>query len=220
MSRLPTLKLPVWQLRAFTPRRLPRGHLKLGTLPTNSSRFLHSTSILRHSEQAASVSVQLPLKGLRVLDLTRILAGPYCTMLLGDLGADVIKVEHPRVGDDTRAWGPPFVCPHEASSHGRTHSQPGTGQGESAYFLGVNRNKRSIGVDLKTTQGQQVVRDLAKHCDVLVENYLPGKLASMGLGYDQLKANNPRLIYASITGYGLTGPYAKRPGYDVMIEAE
>ncbi|KAJ1970376.1 hypothetical protein H4R35_005900 [Dimargaris xerosporica] len=187
-------------------------------MPLCFPRFMHNANILRHSKQAAAISAQLPLEGLRVLDLTRILAGPYCTMLLGDLGADVIKVEHPRAGDDTRAWGPPFACPNDATSHGS--SQAGTDQGESAYFLGVNRNKRSIGLDLKTPQGQRVIHDLVQHCDVLVENYLPGKLASMGLGYDQLKDNNPRLIYASITGYGSTGPYANRPGYDVMIEAE
>ncbi|GAB5589352.1 hypothetical protein Unana1_04252 [Umbelopsis nana] len=152
-----------------------------------------------------------PLQGIRVLDLTRVLAGPYCTMLLGDLGADVIKVENPKNGDDTRAWGPPWAANLDASDA----EHP-----ESAYFLCVNRNKKSVTVNLKAENGKQIIYDLVKHCDVLVENYLPGKLEKMGLGYEQLKKINPKLIYASITGYGQDGPYANRPGYDVMIEAE
>ncbi|KAG2173972.1 hypothetical protein INT44_000086, partial [Umbelopsis vinacea] len=152
-----------------------------------------------------------PLQGIRVLDLTRVLAGPYCTMLLGDLGADVIKVENPKSGDDTRAWGPPWATNEDPSD---THNP------ESAYFLCVNRNKKSVTVNLKAESGKQIIHDLVKHCDVLVENYLPGKLEKMGLGYEELKKINPKLIYASITGYGQDGPYANRPGYDVMIEAE
>ncbi|KAI8366456.1 CoA-transferase family III domain-containing protein [Choanephora cucurbitarum] len=132
-------------------------------------------------------------------------------MMLGDLGADVIKVENPQSGDDTRAWGPPFAENKDSSD--RSH-------GESAYFLCVNRNKRSITVNMKSEGGRSLLHDLVKHCDVLVENYLPGKLDQMGLGYKELSEINPRLIYASITGYGQTGPYAKRPGYDVIIEAE
>jgi hypothetical protein len=132
-----------------------------------------------------------PLQGIRVLDLTRVLAGPYCTMLLGDLGADVIKVENPKSGDDTRAWGPPWA-PNASSSD--------TNQPESAYFLCVNRNKKSVTVNLKAESGKKVIHDLVKHCDVLVENYLPGKLEKMGLGYEELKKINPKLIYASITG--------------------
>ncbi|KAH8555973.1 CoA-transferase family III domain-containing protein [Umbelopsis sp. PMI_123] len=132
-------------------------------------------------------------------------------MLLGDLGADVIKVENPKSGDDTRAWGPPWA-PNASSSD--------TNQPESAYFLCVNRNKKSVTVNLKAESGKKVIHDLVKHCDVLVENYLPGKLEKMGLGYEELKKINPKLIYASITGYGQDGPYASRPGYDVMIEAE
>ncbi|CAO3688784.1 unnamed protein product [Rhizopus stolonifer] len=147
-----------------------------------------------------------PLEGIRVLDLTRVLAGPYCTMI-----ADVIKIENPQGGDDTRAWGPPFA-------ENKDTSDPS--HGESAYFLCVNRNKRSVTVNMKTEDGQEILRELVKQSDVLVENYLPGKLDQLGLGYKQLSEINPRLIYASITGYGQTGPYANRPGYDVIIEAE
>ncbi|XP_028424729.1 succinyl-CoA:glutarate CoA-transferase isoform X2 [Perca flavescens] len=142
-----------------------------------------------------------PLEGLTVLDLTRVLAGPFATMILGDLGAEVIKVERPGAGDDTRAWGPPFVG------------------AESAYFLSVNRNKKSICVDLKHPRGAGVIQELAGVCDVLVENYLPGKLHQMGLGYDQLIRVNPRLIYCSISGYGQTGPQSQSPGYDSIASA-
>ncbi|XP_071368994.1 succinate--hydroxymethylglutarate CoA-transferase, partial [Centroberyx affinis] len=142
-----------------------------------------------------------PLEGVRVLDLTRVLAGPFATMILSDLGAEVIKVERPGSGDDTRAWGPPFV---------------GT---ESAYFLSVNRNKKSIAVDLKQPRGVQVITELAAVCDVLVENYLPGKLHQMGLGYEELSRTNPRLVYCSISGYGQTGPQSQSPGYDSIASA-
>ena len=143
-----------------------------------------------------------PLEGVRVLDLTRVLAGPYCTMMLGDLGADVLKVERPGAGDDVRAWGPPFA--------------PG---GESAYFLCVNRNKRSITIDLKTSPGQDLVRELARRCEVLVENFKTGTLDEMGIGYEALRGVNPGLIYCSITGFGTTGPYADLPGYDLIAQA-
>ena len=150
-----------------------------------------------------------PLEGIRVLDLTRALAGPYCTMMLGDLGADVIKVERPGRGDDSRGWGPPFV------------GQPyGPYPGESAYFIAANRNKRSITVNLKSAEGQEIVRRLASASDVLVENFRTGVLEKMGLGYDDLRALNPRLVYCSISGYGRSGPYADRPGYDFIIQAE
>ena len=150
-----------------------------------------------------------PLEGIRVLDLTRILAGPYCTMMLGDLGADVIKVERPIHGDDSRGWGPPFV------------GEPsGRHPGEAAYFLATNRNKRSITVDLKSAEGQEIVRRLACISDVVVENFRGGTLERMGLGYDDLRDLNPRLVYCSISGYGRTGPYADRPGYDFIIQAE
>ena len=150
-----------------------------------------------------------PLEGIRVLDLTRALAGPYCTMMLGDLGADVIKVERPGRGDDSRGWGPPFV------------GEPyGPYPGESAYFIAANRNKRSATVNLKSAEGQEIVRRLASASDVLVENFRTGVLEKMGLGYDDLRALNPRLVYCSISGYGRTGPYADRPGYDFIIQAE
>jgi formyl-CoA transferase len=150
-----------------------------------------------------------PLEGIRVLDLTRILAGPYCTMMLGDLGADVIKVERPGRGDDSRSWGPPFV------------GEPyGPFPGEAAYFLAANRNKRSITVNLKAPEGRAIVRQLARISDVLVENFRGGTLERMGLGYEDLRGLNPRLVYCSVSGYGRTGPYADRPGYDFIIQAE
>jgi len=139
-----------------------------------------------------------PLDGFRVLDLSRVLAGPYCAMLLGDLGADVIKVERPGSGDDTRAWGPPFIS------------------GESAYYLCANRNKKSITVNLKSPEGQEIIRRLAGLSDVLVENFKAGELTELGLGYEQLKEVNPGLVYCSITGYGQTGPDKDLPGYDFI----
>ncbi len=142
------------------------------------------------------------LSFVRVLDLSRVLAGPYCTMLLGDYGADVIKVELPGRGDDTRQWGPPWAG------------------GESAYYLAVNRNKRSITVNLKHPQGQEIIRRLATRSDVLVENFEVGTLDRLGLGIAHLQALNPRLIVCSITGYGQDGPYADRPGYDFIIQAD
>jgi len=150
-----------------------------------------------------------PLNSLRVLDLTRALAGPFCTMMLGDLGADVIKVERPGAGDESRGWGPPFV------------GQPyGPYPGESAYFIAANRNKRSITVNLKAPQGREIIRRLAAISDVLVENFVTGTLDKMELGYKALHALYPRLVYCSISGYGRTGPYAERPGYDFIIQAE
>lgn len=150
-----------------------------------------------------------PLEGLRVVDLTRALAGPFCTMMLGDLGADVIKVERPGHGDESRGWGPPFV------------GEPyGPYPGESAYFLAANRNKRSITVNLKSGAGQEIVRRLAAKADALVENFRTGTLDEMGLGHEALLAVNPRLVYCSISGYGRSGPYAQRPGYDFIIQAE
>lgn len=149
-----------------------------------------------------TTSPSLPLSGVNVLDLTRVLAGPFCTMMLGDLGADVIKVEAPGRGDDTRSWGPPFLA------------------GESAYFLCVNRNKRSLVLDLKSEAGRQVVRELASRADVVVENFKVGQMAAWGLGYETLRQANPRLVYCAITGYGQTGPYAARPGYDFVVQAE
>ena len=145
-------------------------------------------------------NIVLPLEGVRVLDLSRVLAGPYATMMLADLGADVLKVEHPERGDDTRHWGPPFAG------------------GESAYFLSVNRNKRSVGVDLKSEAGLEKVKELAASADVLIENMRRGALAKIGLGYEVLKELNPGLVYCSITGFG-PGPDEDRPGYDFLIQA-
>ncbi len=141
-----------------------------------------------------------PLDDIVVLDLSRVLAGPYCSMMLGDLGADIIKVERPNSGDDTRHWGPP-----EAG-------------GEAAYYLCLNRNKRSITVNMKSAEGQQIIKDLARQSDIVIENYKVGTLARMGLGYKELQAQNPGLIYCSITGFGQDGPYKDRPGYDFMIQ--
>ncbi|KAK3486122.1 CoA-transferase family III domain-containing protein [Neurospora hispaniola] len=154
----------------------------------------------------------LPLEGYRVLDMTRVLAGPYCTQILGDLGAEVIKIEHPVRGDDTRAWGPPYASYKSGSSM--------EGPGESAYFLGVNRNKKSLALSFQDPAGVEILQKLAAKCDILVENYIPGSLKKYGLDYETLRQINPALIYASITGYGQTGPYSKRAGYDVMVEAE
>lgn len=148
------------------------------------------------------------LDGIRVLDLSRILAGPTCTQILGDLGADVIKVERPGEGDDTRRWGPPYVV--------GTDGEPTT---ESAYYLAANRNKRSIELDFSTADGQAHVLDLIESSDILVENYKTGTLAKHGLGYDQLRERFPSLIYCSITGFGQTGPYARRAGYDFLAQA-
>jgi crotonobetainyl-CoA:carnitine CoA-transferase CaiB-like acyl-CoA transferase len=143
-----------------------------------------------------------PLKGLRVLDLTRVLAGPTCTQMLGDLGAEVIKIERPGTGDDTRGFAPPVM--------------PGTE--ESAYFIGVNRNKRSVTLDIATKEGQAIAKQLLADTDILVENFKVGALAKYGLGYEQLHEEFPGLIYCSITGFGQTGPYAPRPGYDSLIQ--
>ncbi|NRA98202.1 MAG: CoA transferase [Rhodobacteraceae bacterium] len=148
-----------------------------------------------------------PLAGVRVLDLTRILAGPTATQLLGDFGADVLKIERPGLGDDTRAWGPPYVT-----------GQDGTSTQESAYYLCANRNKRSVAVDIATKDGADTVRALLAQCDVLVENFKVGGLAKYGLSYDDLKEEFPRLVYCSITGFGQTGPNAHRPGYDLLAQ--
>ena len=142
-----------------------------------------------------------PLAGIRILDLTRVLAGPYCTMFLGDLGAEVVKVEQPGVGDDTRGWGPPFAG------------------GESAYFLCTNRNKKSLTVDFKSAEGTALVRKLAARADVLIENFRPGAMERLGLGDKELRATNPRLVYASLSGFGADGPMADIPGYDLIVQA-
>ena len=148
-----------------------------------------------------------PLAGVTVLDLSRVLAGPWATQALADLGAEVIKIERPGAGDDTRHWGPPFA---------RT---AGGGQGDAAYFFAANRNKRSVSVDIARPEGAALVRQLAAGADVLVENFKVGGLKRYGLDWESLRPANPRLVYCSITGFGQTGPDAHRAGYDVMIQA-
>ncbi|KAI9466121.1 CAIB BAIF family enzyme [Lactarius psammicola] len=167
------------------------------------------------SSNVAAAGIEPPLKGIRILDLTRVLAGPTATMLLADLGADVIKVEEIKRGDDTRSWNPPAAPLSETAPKTSSHLPP-----ESAYFLAVNRNKRSITVNFKKPEGLEILRKLVARADILVENFIPGKLDSMGLGYEDCSAINNRLIYASITGYGQTGPYRTAAGYDVVIEGE
>ena len=147
------------------------------------------------------------LNGIRVLDLSRVLAGPWCTQTLADLGADVIKIERPGTGDDTRSWGPPFLQDDKGND---TH--------EAAYYLGCNRNKRSVTCDIAQAEGQALVRELAARCDVLVENFKVGDLDRYGLGYDAIREINPRLVYCSITGFGQTGPYRERAGYDYIVQ--
>ncbi len=147
----------------------------------------------------------LPLEGVRVLDISRVLAGPFCTMMLADLGADVVKVEEPKRGDESRQWGPPWA------------GQPQ--EGRSAYFWCVNRNKRSLALDLKTDAGRETARRLAARSHILVENFLSGKVGELGLSWPQLRKVNPGLVYCSITGFGQDGPYRGRPGYDYLIQA-
>ena len=154
-----------------------------------------------------ALSPTAALSGVRVLDLSRVLAGPWCTQTLADLGADVIKVERPEVGDDTRTWGPPFL----ADANGQDSK-------ESAYYLCANRNKRSICCDISRPEGQALIRDLARVSDVFVENYKFGDMARYGIDFESLRAINPRIVYCSITGYGQTGPYHARAGYDYAIQ--
>jgi crotonobetainyl-CoA:carnitine CoA-transferase CaiB-like acyl-CoA transferase len=148
-----------------------------------------------------------PLSHIRVLDLTRVLAGPWAAQNLADLGAEVIKIERPKTGDDTRSWGPPWL-----------KGKDGADTREAAYFLSVNRGKKSVTVDLSKPAGQQLVRSLAAKSDVLIENYKVGDLARYGLAYDDVRAANPRIIYCSVTGFGQDGPYAQRPGYDFIFQ--
>jgi len=146
--------------------------------------------------------MKLPLDHICVLDLTRILSGPFCTMKLGDMGAEVIKIEHPGGGDDTRTWGPPFV------------------RGESAYFLSVNRNKKSVTLDLKSEEGKIVLRRLIRRSDVLVENFRAGVMKKLGFGYESVRRLNPRIVYCSISGYGQTSSRSHRPSYDLIVQGE
>lgn len=142
-----------------------------------------------------------PLTGIRVIDLTRVVAGPYCTMMLGDMGAEVLKIEEPGHGDDSRGWGP-YV------------------NGQGSFYLELNRSKKSVAIDLKTPEGAAALRRLVATADILIENFRPGSLAKLGFGYDDVAAINPRIIYCSITGYGQTGPQAHLPGYDAVIQGE
>ncbi|XP_053677467.1 succinate--hydroxymethylglutarate CoA-transferase [Anopheles nili] len=151
-----------------------------------------------HFCSSATGKDRFPLEGIKILDLTRIVAGPYCTMVLGDLGAEVYKIERPFAGDESRKWGPPFM----------------RNSTDSVYFMAANRNKKSVCVNLKT--GREIIYELAKKCDVLVENYVPGKLDGLGLGYETIKTIAPGLVYCSITGFGSEGPYRSKPGYDVI----
>ena len=148
------------------------------------------------------------LAGVRVLDLSRVLAGPWCTQTLADLGADVIKIERPGTGDDTRTWGPPFL-----------QDAQGQNTAEAAYYLGTNRNKRSVTCDIAQPAGQALIRALVPHCDVFIENFKVGGLKQYGLDYDSMKQEFPRLIYCSITGFGQTGPDAHKAAYDMVVQA-
>jgi crotonobetainyl-CoA:carnitine CoA-transferase CaiB-like acyl-CoA transferase len=156
----------------------------------------------RTSDEARAPGAEGPLAGITVLDLTRVLSGPYCTMLLADMGARVIKIEQPGKGDDTRAWGPPFIA------------------GESAYFLGINRNKESVTLDFKRPAGRALLERLVAKADVLVENFRPGAMRRLGLDYEAVAARHPGLVYASISGFGQFGPKRDRPGYDAVVQAE
>ena len=155
----------------------------------------------------ATMGVMNSLDGIRILDLSRVLAGPWCTQNLADLGADVLKVERPGQGDDTRRWGPPYL-----------KDAQGQESAESAYYLSTNRNKRSITCDISQAEGQALIKRLVPHCDVFIENFKVGDMARYGLDFDSLKTLNPRLVYCSITGYGQTGPYRERAGYDYAIQ--
>ena len=146
-------------------------------------------------------SMRHVLEGIKILDLTRYLAGPYCSMILGDLGAEIVKIERPKTGDGSRQWGPPFI------------------HGESAYFLSINRNKKSVTINLRTKKGCEIVRKMASTYDVLIENYRPGIVEKLGLDYDTLSSTNPQLIYCSISGFGQTGPYREKPSYDIVGQA-
>jgi formyl-CoA transferase len=158
-------------------------------------------------DSASSNGAPKALGHIRVLDLSRVLAGPWCSQNLADLGADVIKIERPGCGDDTRAWGPPYA-----------RDADGKDTSEAAYYLSANRGKRSVTVDIATPEGKALIRDLARHADVVLENYKVGQLKRYGLDYESLKAIKPDLVYCSITGFGQDGPYAHRAGYDFLIQ--
>ncbi|KAL4804650.1 CoA-transferase family III domain-containing protein [Aspergillus unguis] len=171
-------------------------------------RGVSQKALGRFAASLYSTKKQGVLQGVRILDLTRVLAGPFCTQILADYGADVIKVEHPTGGDDTRHWKEPG------------EDKIWKGSTTSLYFNGINRNKRSIALDMKHERGKSIILDLVKQVDVVVDNFIPGKLEELGLGFDVFKEVNPAIIHASISGYGATGPYSKRAGYDVIAAAE
>ena len=152
------------------------------------------------------MSEHMALENLTVLDLTRVLAGPFCTMMLADMGANVIKIEVPKGGDDTRSY-PPF------------RAENLNGERESVYFANINRNKKGITLNLKAPEGKEIFKELVKKADIVVENYRPGVMDKLGLGYDVLKEINPRIIYAAVSGFGCYGPYHLRPGYDILAQA-
>lgn len=162
---------------------------------------------------APAPEAPLPLAGVRIADLSRVLAGPYATMLLADMGAEVVKVEQPGKGDDTRSWGPPYAEP--AEEHREDHSP-----GEAAYFLSVNRNKRSLAVDLKDPEGLAAVQDLCATSDVVIQNFRPGVIDRLGLGYGEISKRNPALVYCSVSGFGPEHEPATRPGFDIVVQAE
>jgi crotonobetainyl-CoA:carnitine CoA-transferase CaiB-like acyl-CoA transferase len=173
---------------------------KSGHLARLSQQHRHLLPKPQGAPVSTNPSDARPLAGIRVVDLTRVMTGPYCTMMLGDLGADVIKVEHPEKGDDTRAWGPPFI------------------NGEAAYYLSVNRNKRSIAIDLKSDAGKEIVWKLIDQADVVVENFSPGTIARLGFGWEAIHARNPGTVMASISGFGQTGPGSDRTAYDLVVQ--
>lgn len=177
-------------------------------VPFAPTAMTDASSVSAPSAPAGAPGAPGALSHLRVLDLSRVLAGPWCTQNLADLGADVIKIEKPGEGDDTRHWGPPFFA-----------DEAGEPTRQACYFAACNRNKRSLTVDMATSEGQALIRELARQSDVVVENFKTGGLKRYGLDYDSLRELNPRLIYCSVTGFGHTGPYAARPGYDLLIQA-
>ncbi|KAJ5813673.1 uncharacterized protein N7503_000423 [Penicillium pulvis] len=184
--------------------------VKSRSLTTVRSHCIRNLSISTARQSPSGLpSTAGALHGIKVLDLTRALAGPFCTQILADYGADVIKVEQPRTGDDSRHWKGP------AEEEKWKTSEP-----MSFYFASTNRNKRSITIDLKKEKGREIILDLAKECDVMVNNFIPGKVEQLGIGYDVISKVNPRIIYGSISGYGASGPYAKRAGYDLIAAAE
>ena len=185
--------------------------LKVGLHASNSWALMKTAVAVRSIPGlwiwADNAAVMTSLAGIRVLDLSRVLAGPWCTQTLADLGADVVKIERPGTGDDTRTWGPPFI-----------QDAAGKDTAEAAYYLGTNRNKRSVTCDIARPEGQALIRELVAHCDVFVENFKVGDMARYGLDFDSLRTLNPRLVYCSVTGFGQTGPYRERAGYDYAVQ--